>query len=161
MSRLDSFIRRMEAQRAALGWAAERVADIGGPVFEFGLGNGRTYDHLRTILPGRAIYVFDRRITAHPDCIPPENLMLLGEFSATLPQAARTHAGAGALIHADIGSGDKAASLALAAWAAPFWAEMLRSGGLLLSDQPVTTAGLETVELPLAAARRYHVLRRL
>ena len=160
MSRLDSFIRRMEAQRAALGWAAVEIAGHPGDVFEFGLGNGRTYDHLRSILPGRAIYVFDRKITAHPACIPAPQFMLLGEFSDTLPRAAALHAGRAALIHADIGSGDKAASLALAAWAAPFWAAILAPGGLLLSDQPVTAPGLAPVGLPDAAARRYHVLRR-
>ena len=31
-----------------------------GPVIELGLGNGRTYDHLRERLPGRRIIAFDR-----------------------------------------------------------------------------------------------------
>ena len=47
MSRLDSFIRRLQAQRACLDRAAELVRDLPGPVVEIGLGNGRTYDHLR------------------------------------------------------------------------------------------------------------------
>ncbi|MGH6887075.1 MAG: class I SAM-dependent methyltransferase, partial [Geminicoccales bacterium] len=49
MSRLDSFIRRLEAQRACLDLAAARIADLPGPVLELGLGNGRTYDHLREL----------------------------------------------------------------------------------------------------------------
>jgi hypothetical protein len=53
MSRLDSFIRRLEAQRACLGYAAAQIRAIAGPVLELGLGNGRTYDHLRELLPER------------------------------------------------------------------------------------------------------------
>ena len=54
VSRLDSFIRRLQAQRACLEVAIARIADLPGPVLEFGLGNGRTYDHLRELLPTRA-----------------------------------------------------------------------------------------------------------
>ena len=49
MSRLDSFIRRLEAQRACLNRAAELIGDLEGVVLELGLGNGRTYDHLREL----------------------------------------------------------------------------------------------------------------
>ena len=58
MSRLDSFIRRLEAQRACLEYAAGQIRDLPGPVLELGLGNGRTYDHLRELLPEREIFVF-------------------------------------------------------------------------------------------------------
>ena len=87
MSRLDSFLRRLTAQRDCLNRAAELVAGLAGPVLEVGLGNGRTYDHLRTILPGREIFVFDRHIDAHPDCIPDAGHMILGDFLETLPAA--------------------------------------------------------------------------
>ncbi|MDX1738439.1 MAG: class I SAM-dependent methyltransferase, partial [Alphaproteobacteria bacterium] len=60
MSRLDSVIRRLEAQRACLNSAAELVGARVGHVLELGLGNGRTYDHLREILPDREIFVFER-----------------------------------------------------------------------------------------------------
>ena len=160
MSRLDSFIRRMQAQRACLDWAADAIAAIDGPAFEFGLGNGRTYDHLRDRLGARDIYVFDRKVSAHPDCIPPQSHLLLGEFSATLPEAARRWAGQGALVHADIGSGDKDASVALAAWAAPYWGALLAKGGVLLSDQPVELPGFTCVEISDEAARRYVILRK-
>jgi S-adenosyl-L-methionine methyltransferase len=52
MTRLDSAIRRLTAQRDLLDWASEEIAP-GGLVLELGLGNGRTYDHLRDRLPGR------------------------------------------------------------------------------------------------------------
>ncbi|MEO1225422.1 MAG: class I SAM-dependent methyltransferase [Pseudomonadota bacterium] len=87
MSRLDSFIRRMKAQRACLDWAAQAIADLPGPVFELGLGNGRTYDHLREILPSRDIYVFEQVIKAHPNCIPPDDRLFLGDAIEQLPVA--------------------------------------------------------------------------
>ncbi len=52
MSRLDSFIRRLTAQRDILNSIIDLVGEIEGPVLEFGLGNGRTYDHLRENFPG-------------------------------------------------------------------------------------------------------------
>ena len=62
MSRLDSFIRRVSAQRDCLNAAADLIRDVPGPVLEFGLGNGRTYDHLRSLLPERTIFVFERQV---------------------------------------------------------------------------------------------------
>ena len=61
MSRLDSFIRRLEAQRACLNRAAALISGIDGIVLELGLGNGRTYDHLRELFPDRDIYVCERQ----------------------------------------------------------------------------------------------------
>src|SRR5215211_6470077 len=89
MSRLDSFIRRLEAQRACLDHAVQLIAGMPGHALELGLGNGRTYDHLRSRLTGRDIYVFDRRVAAHPDCVPPADRLFLGDFLDTLPLAAR------------------------------------------------------------------------
>ncbi len=66
MSRLDSFIRRLEAQRRCLEMGARHIAALPGPVLELGLGHGRTYDHLRQILPAREIYVFERALAAAP-----------------------------------------------------------------------------------------------
>ena len=75
MSRLDSFIRRLEAQRACLDQAARLIAELDGDVLELGLGNGRTYDHLRELCPDREIYVCERLVAAHPDCVPPAELL--------------------------------------------------------------------------------------
>ena len=85
MSRLDSAIRRLQAQRSCLDDAARRIAGLPGIVFELGLGNGRTYDHLREVLPDREIYVFERRVAAHPDCVPPDDKLFLGNVEETLP----------------------------------------------------------------------------
>ena len=67
MSRLDSFIARMQAQRDCLNFLKPAVDRLEGPILEVGLGNGRTYDHLRDLFPGRDIYVFERKVAAHPD----------------------------------------------------------------------------------------------
>ena len=160
MSRIDSFIRRLESQRACLDWAAGQIAGDPGPILEMGLGNGRTYDHLREKCPGRDIFVFDREINAHPDCIPPADRMVLGDFADTLPAAARRFAGQVVLVHADTGTGDEAKSRARAALWAPFWHAMLKPGGLLLSDQPIHFAGLLPQPEQSVQGWRYFIYRR-
>jgi hypothetical protein len=89
MSRLDSFIARMQAQRDCLNFLKPAVEALPGPILEVGLGNGRTYDHLRDLFPGREIYVFERKVAAHPDCIPPDGRLFLGEAREAIPRAAR------------------------------------------------------------------------
>ncbi|MFX4220187.1 MAG: class I SAM-dependent methyltransferase [Thalassobaculum sp.] len=148
MSRLDSMIRRLEAQRATLNAAAERIRNRDGVALEFGLGNGRTYDHLRETLMGREIYVFDRRVAAHPDCIPPDDHLYLGDLFETLPRAVADLGGTAVLAHLDIGTGDKAESVALSQRAAPIVAELLAPGGVVVSDQPLDGLA-EFASLPL------------
>src|SRR3546814_11751091 len=100
MSRLDSFIRRLEAQRSLLDWAVASIGDPPGLVLEVGLGNGPTYDHLRQKLPGRDIYALDRANHAKPASVPPPDRLLLGDFIATPPDLARQHSRHAASIHA-------------------------------------------------------------
>lgn len=160
MSRLDSFIRRLEAQRAVLNHAAALIADIDGPVLELGLGNGRTYDHLRGLFPARDIYVCERRVAAHPDCIPPDDLLLLGDMFETLPQARERLGGAVALAHFDAGTGDAAANLKLAAGLRPLILPLLRVGAVLATQQPMDGPGLEMQPLPGGVPEgRYHLYR--
>jgi hypothetical protein len=153
-------IRRLTTQRICLDWAAPQVALLEGPILEFGLGNGRTYDHLRQILPHREIFVFDRQVGAHPDCIPPEDHLILGEFRQTAKASVPRFEGKAALIHADVGSGDPIASVALAGELCPSWVSMLREDGLLLSDQPLNDADLVPIALPEVTPGRYFVFRR-
>ncbi len=149
MSRLDSFIRRLQAQRACLDWAAAKLQHLPGHVLELGLGNGRTYDHLRERLAGRSIFVFDRQVAAHPDCIPSDERLFLGDFGDTLPQAiARLGRRSVALIHFDLGSGEDAASRALARRILPLLCELMKPGALLIGDQPMELADLASVPLP-------------
>ena len=146
MSRLDSFIRRMQAQRACLDWAGGAISDLPGPVLELGLGNGRTYDHLREILPHRDIYVFERRIEAHPDCIPPRNRLFLGELTDTLPIAA-TQLGQNAVM-AHLGTGVDNANAELANTVGPLLARLVTPGGIVISDQALDVPGWESLPEP-------------
>jgi len=148
VSRLDSGIRRLLAQKLALEDAARRVASHDGVVLEFGLGNGRTYDHLREILPGREIYVFDRQVAVHPDCVPPDDRLFLGDLFETLPRALAALEGRAVLAHLDIGTGDKEASMALVARAAPQIVALLAPGAVVVSDQPVSHEALAPLPLP-------------
>ena len=142
MSRLDSFIRRLQAQRACLDWAIEAVGDRPGPVLEIGLGNGRTYDHLRSRLgQSRAIFAVDRQLAAHPACVPDREHLLLGEFRDSLPALARRLGPVAALVHADTGSGDEAASHAQAQWLAGLVDALLAPGGVVVSDQDMSVDG--------------------
>jgi SAM-dependent methyltransferase len=161
MSRLDSFIRRLEAQRACLNHAAELITSLPGNVLEFGLGNGRTYDHLRETLAGRDIYVFERKVAAHPGCIPPDDRLFLGDFLDSLPRAIAQLGQATALANMDIGTGDEAASRALARAMLPSVLRLLKPGGILISDQPVESVDLEALALPAGIKPgRYFLHRR-
>ncbi len=148
MSRLDSFIRRLEAQRACLNMAAALVADLPGPVLELGLGNGRTYDHLREICPEREIFVFERKVAAHPDSTPDEAHLLLGDIHESLPAARERFGGEVALVHADIGTGDAAGNAQIAAFVAGLLPAFLRQGGLVAADQDMRFEGARPVALP-------------
>ncbi len=160
-SRLDSFIRRLQAQRACLDWATGEIARQPGIVLELGLGNGRTYDHLRHRCgPRRAIFAFDRHLAAHPACIPDDAHLVLGDFKATLPDFATAHAHRAVLIHADVGSGDEAANAALARWLGPVLPPLAADGALILCDQDLKDDSLtKLTPPPEVPPGRYFVYR--
>lgn len=165
-TRLERFIARAVAQRTCIDAAATATAQLPGNIWEVGLGNGRTYDHLRERFSGRDVIVFDRQVAAHPDCIPPADMMRLGDFGDTVPAEARRSAGAVAVIHADIGSGDIDASRSLGRWLAPVFVQALAPGGYLVGDQPMVDAALEPIALADIGAGdlpsdTYFVYRRL
>lgn len=151
-SRLDAFIRRIAAQRACLDAAAALIGSLEGPVLELGLGNGRTFDHLRSLFPARDIYVFDIEIAAHPACIPDEAHMRLGDFRESLPAFAREGKPRAALVHADIGSPDRARDAALAAWLGPALVPVVRPGALVATDRALVTVDWEALTLPSGVA---------
>jgi hypothetical protein len=162
MSRLDSFIRRLEAQRGCLDRAAELTRHLDGVVLELGLGNGRTYDHLRSLVPDRDIYVCERRVAAHPDCVPPPERLILGDMRETLAEARSRLGGRVVLAHLDVGTGDAAANRALAAALTPLIVPLLREGAVLASDPPIDSPELAPLSLPDGVAPgRYHLYRRL
>lgn len=146
-TRLERFIARVVGQRSCIDAASAVTRGLMGGVWEVGLGNGRTYDHLRDRFAGRDIAVFDRQVVSHPDCIPPDNMMRLGDFRETLPVEAARSAGAVVMIHADVGDGNVQASRALGRWLAPLFAQALVPGGYLVGDQPMEDPALEPIAL--------------
>lgn len=161
MSRLDSFIRRLQAQRACLDLAVDLVRDLPGPIFELGLGNGRTFDHLRELCPSREIYVFERKVQAHPDCVPPDDFLVLGAIETNLPVLAARFENRVALVHSDIGSGDVAASAAMGRWIADWLPRLLVPGGIALSDQEAAFPGAEVLPPPTGVQPgRYYFYRK-
>ncbi|MEL6887272.1 MAG: class I SAM-dependent methyltransferase [Pseudomonadota bacterium] len=145
MSRLESMRRRLTAQIDGINWAAARIADTPGDVLEMGLGNGRTYDHLRQEIPNRRIWVIDRILKCHPSCVPPAEDFLEGEADAMLQ---RLHAAGHkmALAHYDFGYGVKEKDIAEGAALSPHIAAIMAPGGLVLSQQPLT--GLQQISGP-------------
>jgi S-adenosyl-L-methionine methyltransferase len=152
VSRLDSFIRRLEAQRACLDLAAHLVRELDGDVLELGLGNGRTYDHLRQLFPDRKIYVCERRLAPHPDCVPPAEFLLLGDMRDTLKVARELLGRRVALAHLDPATGDGTASRALAAELAPLILPLLCPGGVLVSEPAIACDQLSLIPLPESVA---------
>ena len=161
MSRLDSMIRRLTAQRQCLDLACEMIRDVDGVVFEVGLGNGRTFDHLREKLPGRDIYVFDREIKSHPESRPKVGHAFLGAIEETLPEAAAQFAGRVALLHSDIGNGIPEYGRRMAAAIGATLPTALAPGAVVLSDEELDVPGLEAVTPPLSDLRRYFMYRRM
>ena len=160
MSRLDSFIRRMEAQRACLDRAAELIKGVPGPLLELGLGNGRTYDHMRELMPAREIYVFEREVAAHADCIPPPDYLILGDARETLPMMWDRLPHSAALAHIDMGTGDVAANHRLAGELAPLLAPLLTAAAIVVSQPPIDLPGWLALPLPTGVREdRYHIYR--
>ena len=160
-SRLDSAIRRLEAQRACLDHVAGLIRDREGLVIELGLGNGRTYDHLREKLGGRRILVFERSVNPHAASMPVASDLVIGDLSATLPDAGRRLRQMASLIHSDIGCGNPEIDRATAALVAEEAANLLAERGWIISDQALTHRTLEEQPLPAGVLDgRYFLYRR-
>lgn len=158
MSRLDSFIRRMSAQRDCLNHAADLLADVEGPAMELGLGNGRTYDHLRERMPGRRIIAFDRAFAAHVPAAPEPEDLVLGEIAET----AQAFVGTGAaFVHADIGTGYDDKDALTLRWLPQLVAGLLRPGGIAASGLPLAHEALEPLAVPPSVPKdRYFLYQR-
>lgn len=157
MSRLESFRRRLTAQIDGLNWAAEQIIDLEGDVLEMGLGNGRTYDHLRQQLPDRDIWVMDRVLQCHPSSVPPEALFLQGEATDILPRMASANQRI-ALAHYDFGYGVKEKDVAEGMRLGPLIAAVMVPGGLVVSQQPLV--GFEQISGPETVAKDRYLFYR-
>ena len=160
VTRLERLLFRLEAQHACLGWAFGEIACRQGLVFELELGHGRTYDHLRTHLPEREIYVFDREVDCFPDCTPPGDRLMLGDLGDTLAAAGRRFSGRVVLAHADMGSYEEAANVTMSALVSRHLPAALTPGAIVISDLPLEVAGFRALSLPRGAREgRYFLYR--
>lgn len=159
MSRLDSFIRRLCAQRDIFNAMPALIAGIDGTVLEFGLGNGRTFDHLRELFPARRIIAFDREANAYAASTPSAQDLVLGEIADT----ARGFLGCGAaLAHADIGTGHDDRDAVTLTWLPEIMAGVLRTGGVAASGLPLAHPGLAALPMPSEVPEgRYYLYRRI
>ncbi|WP_424984892.1 class I SAM-dependent methyltransferase [Microbulbifer sp. S227A] len=147
-SRLDLFIDRMVSQRACLDYAIAETAAMTGPVFELGLGNGRTYHHMRNRISGRDIYVFERAVASHPDSTPPKELTILGDVTETLPQTLARMGPVASLIHADLGGHNREKNDLFARKVSPLIEPLLAKGGMMVSSDRMYFDGLAEMPLP-------------
>src|SRR5262245_53254583 len=159
-TRLEKLLFRLEAQRLCLEWAFKEIEHLPGIVFEMGLGHGRTYDHLRTFLPERDIYVLDREVDSFDDCVPPADRLLLGDIEETLVAAAERFGRTVILAHADLGSYTEAHNLAVAAKVSRSLAPVLAPSAIVISDLPLELADASQLALPDGAREgRYFLYR--
>jgi hypothetical protein len=149
--------RRIAAQIDGINWAAAQLDGLDGDALEMGLGNGRTYDHMREQLPDRRIWVIDRRLKPHPSCIPPEEDFLKGEADAMLEELARRGAKM-ALTHYEFGIGVDEIDAAEGRRLSPLIAAVMAPGGIVVASQRLPT--LEPVRGPESVAEgRYFFYR--
>ncbi len=132
MSRLDSVIRRLTAQRDCLGWAVHHAP--AGPCLDIGLGNGRTYHHLREIAPGRDLWTIDRAMKAHPSSIPPPEFYLEGEAVEMIGVLAERIGRGLALVHYDLGIGVPEQDRPLADAVGAVLTQVLAPGALIVTN---------------------------
>jgi hypothetical protein len=159
-TRLERLLFRLDAQHKSLAWAFSEIETKPGPVFELGLGHGRTFDHMRRHLPERDIYVFDREIDCFPDCRPDETHLIVGQLADTLPKARHRFARQAVLVHSDVGTYDAEYNIAVAKLVSTHLSPLLAPGAIVLSDLPLTLAGSERVPLPdRATDDRYFIYR--
>ena len=152
--------RSASSRRPLSGGPSKLIETLPGPILELGLGNGRTFDHLRGLCPQREIYVFERRVAAHPDCIPDAAHLFEGPLEVTLPQAVQQFAATIPMVHADLGSGNPDLDRRTSAYLASQLPQLMRIGGIVLSDQPLPYTQALALPLPEGIETgRYHLFR--
>jgi hypothetical protein len=151
MSRLDVFINRMQSQRACIDFALAHTQAVSGPVFELGLGNGRTYDHLRENASEQEVFVFERAVASNPASTPPDAQLLLGDVVDTLPQALARFGATARMIHADLGGHNLDKNDAFARLVSPLIEPLIAPMGLVVSSDRMYFDTLTEIPLPEGA----------
>ena len=143
----------MQAQRDLLNFVAERLGDVPGTILEFGLGSGRTFDHLRELFPARRLIPFDNVV----ERLAPLDLVV-GDLRDTTRDLAD---GSAALIHLDLSGGREDLDHWTREWLNPVVVRLLAPGGYVACDLSLTHPQLAALPLPATIAPgRYHLLQR-
>lgn len=151
MSRLDVFINRMVSQRACLDYALAQTAEMSGPVFELGLGNGRTFDHIRERAGADNVFVFERAVASNPASTPTDEQLILGDVRETLPEALARFGPTVRVAHADLGGHNLEKNDAFARLISPLIEPVLAVGGLVVSSDRMYFDALSEQPLPEGA----------
>ena len=154
-------IARLQTQRACLGRAVDLAVPSTGPVVELGLGKGRTYDHLRRLLPRRRILVFDREVHAPQAYVPDSEDLYLGDFRETLREVGDWLHGQVALLHADIGSADRERDRQLVDEIMPLIDELMCDQGVVVTDREMRRPNWERLPLPSTAGNWAYFMYRV
>jgi hypothetical protein len=161
LSMLDKFYFRLRSQHACFAWLFEEMQQMPGPVFELGLGKGRTYDHLRRNQPDREIYVFERDVRPMEGCLPPDPYLVRGDIEVNLPLYVSRFAGKVALVHSDVGDISAEHNRMMSELVPRIAPPALMPGGYLLSDLNLELPGFERLPLPPEAVPdRYFIYRK-
>ncbi|MGL6181282.1 MAG: class I SAM-dependent methyltransferase [Aestuariivirga sp.] len=161
LSMLDRFHFRLKSQHACFAWVFAQMADMQGPVFELGLGKGRTYDHLRRNQPGREIYVFERDVRPIEGCLPPDPYLVRGDIEVNLPVYVKRFEGKVALVHSDVGDISLEHNQMMRELVPRIAPPALMPGGFLLSDLNLEVPGFAQLPLPPdAVPGRYFIYRK-
>lgn len=162
VSRLDKAILRFEAQRLLLNSACAEIAERHRPgdglIVELGLGNGRTFDHLRERLPGFRIVVFEREPTANPSTSPSADNLVVGEIVLQVPRFCAANPERALLVHADLGNGLDDYDRELEGWLPAAALALCRPGAILITSTRCDHRHLVD-ETPPAEIVRYEYYR--
>jgi hypothetical protein len=155
-SRLECLLARLTAQKAWLELAALQIRTLQGPVLEIGLGKGRTFDHLRRLLPDRRIIAYDGELHAPAAARPDPCDLVLGNFRDTLPRTPDwLGSRSAALIHADFGSEDTGFDAWQAEWLGPLLEPLIRPGGIVIADRTLRIENSTPLAAPQALSWPY------
>jgi hypothetical protein len=158
MSRLQSMINRVIAQRDLLDQIADDPTLPDGPVLEVGLGNGRTFSHLQERFGNRRLIAFDRALGAHKGSHPEGNDLILGEIRETAQAFVGQNA---ALVHCDIGTGYDDKDAITLTWLPGLVVGLLATGGVAVSGLPLNHDDLRPLPMPASVEKgRYFLYRR-
>ena len=150
-SRLDIYIDQVVSKRACLNKAADLVAEMDGPVFELGLGNGRSYNHMCSLLPVNDIFVFEEVAPAHPVVTPPDAQLILGDVFDTMPRTLARFGATARLVHVDLGGHDQVKNDQFARAISPLVEPLLARGAVMVSSHQMYFDAARAIDLPVDA----------